>query len=257
VVLVRRTVPGTPKVPKYGTLGVPGTKETKETKEKSGERKKVYRMIKAVLFDLDGTLINTNNLILRSFKYAFQRHFGQEVEDAEIIKLFGQPLSNSLEVYDPENKELLISLYREFNDANHDELAESYDGVAEALQRLKDYGIKLAIVTSKRRVMTDRGLKLMGLYEYMDVIITPEDTEKHKPDPEPAIKACGLLGVKPEEALMVGDSTYDILCGKNAGCSTCAVSYSTFPMEELKELEPDYIIDSMLELPSIIKEENE
>jgi pyrophosphatase PpaX len=210
-------------------------------------------MIKAVLFDLDGTLINTNNLILQSFKYAFRKGLDLEVEDSEIIKLFGEPLTQALKKYGEENLEGLIGFFREFNEKKHDELAVEYKGVEEALRELRAGGVKIAVVTSKRRPMALRSMQLIKIVDYMDVIITPEDTEKHKPDGAPALKACELLKIRPEEAIMVGDSIYDILCGKNAGCSTAVVSYSEFSREELLRYTPDYIIDSLTALPKILK----
>lgn len=209
-------------------------------------------MIKAILFDLDGTLINTNRLILNSFKHAFKNHLNIEIEDKEIIKFFGEPLIRSMGRFGEENKDALIKSFREFNESMHDTLATSFDGVDEAIRALKDRGIKLGIVTSKREKMTLRSLKLIKLYEYIDVIITPESTEKHKPEPEPIYKACSILNISVDEVIMVGDSIYDIQCGKNAGCQTCAVTYTEFSLEELKELKPDYIVDNLIELIQIV-----
>ncbi|SCN25188.1 Pyrophosphatase PpaX [Clostridium sp. N3C] len=213
-------------------------------------------MIKAVLFDLDGTLINTNKLILESFKYTFRTQLNMEMEDDKIVRFFGEPLRKSLSSVDPDNVDKLADAFHQFNSENHDLLAEQYEGTIETLQALKERGIKLAVVTSKRKVMTERSLKLIKIYDIMDVIITPEDTDKHKPDGEPALLACERLGVAPEEALMVGDSIYDVKCGKNAGSKTCIVTYSCFSMEDLLKENPDYVIDKLWQLVDIIEGKN-
>lgn len=212
-------------------------------------------MIKAILFDLDGTLINTNTLIMESFKHAFKTHLNIEMEEEKIVRFFGEPLKKSMESVDPDNAQGLIDVFHTFNERNHDILATRYEGAEETVITLKKMGIKLGIVTSKRKLMTDRSLKLIGAYDYMDVIITPEDTVKHKPDGTPALLACERLGVRPEEALFVGDSIYDIQCGKNAGNKTCAVTYTSFPMSELMTYKPDYQIDKLIEIVDIINGE--
>lgn len=208
--------------------------------------------MKGILFDLDGTLINTNKLIMESFKHAFKKHSNLEIEEEKIIRFFGEPLKESMKSVDPDNSEELIVHFKEFNEAMHDELAEEYDRVEEAVKALKDRGIKLGVVTSKRRIMTERSLKLIGLYDFMDVVITPEDTDKHKPNSEPLLLACKKLNLSPEEVIMVGDSIYDVQCGKNAGSKTCIVTYSLFSLDELKSYNPEYIIDNLTELVSII-----
>lgn len=211
-------------------------------------------MIEAVLFDLDGTIVNTNNLILNSFRHAFKTHFeNMDIKDEEIVKLFGEPLKKSMEKYGKENVDKLIDIFHEYNESNHDELTESFQGVEDTLKRLKENGIKLAIVTSKRRVMVERSLNLFKLKDYFEVIITPEDTKIHKPFGEPALKACELLKVSPSQSLMVGDSHNDILCGKNAGNKTCLVKYTMLPLEELLKYSPDFVIDNMKDVLDIIK----
>ncbi|WPC43637.1 pyrophosphatase PpaX [Clostridium sp. JS66] len=210
-------------------------------------------MIKAILFDLDGTLINTNDLIVKSFKYAFNKHFNKDISREEIVRTFGEPLRDAMARYDSENADLLLNLFRSFNESKHDELATKFSGVEEGLKALKNIDVKLAVVTSKRRNMALRGLELINIYKYMDVIVCPEDTKKHKPLGDPALKACELLNILPEEAIMVGDSHNDILCGRNAGCKTCLVKYTALSLKELIEYKPDYIIDSIEDLTEICK----
>lgn len=213
-------------------------------------------MIKALLFDLDGTLIDTNTLILDSFKHAFKKHLNIIPPESEIVKLFGEPLERSLAKYVHSKSERmeLITSYRNYNDTNHDSVAKPFDGVKDALIELRKE-FKIAVVTSKRSIMAHRGLELFQIKEYFDAIITPEDTKEHKPNPDPALCACKALGVNPEEAIMVGDSHNDILCGKNAGTKTCLVTYTALDLEELKLLKPDFIVDNIIELSEVNKEE--
>ncbi|WP_300382944.1 pyrophosphatase PpaX [Clostridium sp.] len=213
-------------------------------------------MVKAVLFDLDGTLLDTNQLIYNSFEKTFKDLLGLSLKKEEIIKFFGIPLKDAFVPYfkeDEEDKiESYIKYYRTINEEIHDTMCFAFDGVKEMLDKLKEIGMKIGIVTSKREELAIRGMKIAGIYDYMDVIITPEKTILHKPNGEPAEEACNLLGIKPKEAIMVGDSSYDILCGNAAGCKTCAVEYSIVDIEELKESNPDYIIKRPIEILDIL-----
>lgn len=210
-------------------------------------------MIKAILFDLDGTLIDTNDLILKSFRHVFDTHLGHlTIEDEEIVKTFGEPLMGVMERYDKDRAKFLYDTYIKYNEAIHDELTKEIKGVKEGLTSLKNKGFKLAIVTSKRRAIALRGLKLFNLDRFMDVVITPEDTVKHKPEGEPVLKACEMLDVSPEEALMVGDSHNDILCGKNAGSLTCLVKYTALSVDEILVHKPNYVVDSIEEIVELV-----
>lgn len=211
-------------------------------------------MIKAVLFDLDGTLLDTNELIYRSFCHTFKSVLNKELPKVEITRLYGKPLEKSLVKYTKDTEELkrMIKEYRDYNEEHHDGMCGPFEGVVELLETLKKKGIKLGIVTSKRKTVAERGMKLGGIYEYMDVIISPEATEKHKPEGEPAMKACEILGVEPKEALMVGDSSYDLLCGKNAGCLTCGVEYTALEVQDLLDVNPTYMVKKALDILELV-----
>ncbi|SKA88382.1 pyrophosphatase PpaX [Clostridium sp. USBA 49] len=213
-------------------------------------------MIKAVLFDLDGTLIDTNDLIINSFKYTLKKHLGLDASKDEIVMHFGEPLLDTLSRYDKENAHILLETYRKYNENIHDELTKEVVGAKETLSELKTLGIKTGVVTSKRKILAERGLKLFDLLNYIDVFITPEDTIKHKPDGEPVIKACEGLKISTNEAIMVGDSHYDILCGKNAGAKSCLVKYTALPIDKIMVYNPDYIVEKIQDILDIIKKEN-
>lgn len=171
--------------------------------------------IKAVLFDFDGTLLNTNELIFTSYEYAFQTVLGRSITDEEIHNLYGKPLYSSLAAYG-EHQDELYRVYREFNESHHDELVKKFDGAAEGVRKLKEHGYLTSIVTSKRKCTLEMGIKILGLDDCFDVLITPENTTLHKPNPEPVLKACELLNVSPTEAIMIGDSIFDFQCALNA-----------------------------------------
>ncbi|MGG5462606.1 pyrophosphatase PpaX [Clostridium sp. B9] len=209
-------------------------------------------MIKAVLFDLDGTLIDTNELILKSFQHTFKEMLNLEPSEEEITINYGKPLQETFKAYDENKIEEMIACYRKINMELHDNTCKEFSGVKFMLETLKEQGIKLAVVTSKKRDMAERGARLMGIFHYFDAFITPEVTVKHKPEGEPVLKACSELGVKPEEALMVGDSPYDILAGKNGGAKTCGVTYTALPLSKLEESKPDFWVDKPLEILDIV-----
>ncbi|MBI6019220.1 pyrophosphatase PpaX [Clostridium perfringens] len=213
-------------------------------------------MIKAVLFDLDGTLINTNDLILKSFKHTFKTILDLEPTEEEITMNYGRPLQGIFKSYDENRIEEMINCYRKINLELHDDECKEFADVDLMLQTLKNKGIKIGVVTSKKSDMAERGAKLMGIFKYFDTFITPEVTIKHKPEGEPVLKACENLGVSPSEALMVGDSPYDILAGKNAGAKTCGVKYTALPIEKLQESKPDFYVDKPLEILELVEKLN-
>lgn len=209
-------------------------------------------MIEAVLFDLDGTVANTNELIYESFRRLFHDKMNMPVEDEVIYSLFGEPLEKSLRKY-TEDTQVLTTYFRSFNEKNHDEMIRPFEGVKEALSMLKSQGLKLGIVTSKRERMARRSLEVLGLTSYFDVVVTPEYTKEHKPHAEPLLKACELLGgILPGNTIMVGDSSYDILCGNSAGATSVAVSYTLINPDAIRKAEPDFIVDDLRELVDII-----
>ena len=204
-------------------------------------------MIKAVLFDFDGTLIDTNELIFKSYRKAFKEVLNRDIDNEEILRLYGRPLYGSLMEYG-EPGEMLYKVYREFNETQHDNLAKPFDGVYEGVQKISDKGYKMGIVTSKRMHLVKRGLDLIGIAKFFDVIITPDDTQKGKPDPEPILLGCEKLGVLPEETIYVGDSVFDMQAAKAAGTQLCAVKYTLTSHQNLLGFKPEFFVDSIAEL---------
>ena len=213
-------------------------------------------MIKAVLFDFDGTLIDTNELIFESYRIAFRTVLNREIDMDEILTLYGKPLFPSLIQYGEAGKRL-YEVYREFNEKNHDFIAKPFDGAYDGVKLLRENGFLIGVVTSKRLPMVSRGIeKILGLGGMFDIIVTPDDTEKTKPDPEPIFYACDKLNILPDEAVYVGDSVFDMQAGTAAGTRLCAVKYSVDKPQNLLKFKPEYYVDSIAEFAKKLIGEN-
>lgn len=210
--------------------------------------------IKGVLFDLDGTLVNTTPLILESFRHTFKQ-FGMEVpSDSELVAGFGLPMRTAVTAYMPEEMaDEFCDAYRAYQRTRHDELIEGIDGVGETLSALKRSGIKMAVVTSKKRPAAIRDLGCYNLVEYFDTIIACDDCAENKPLPGPSLMALKRLGLTGADCLAVGDSPYDLQSARAAGCKTAAVRYTSFDWNFiLNEGKPDYVLNKMTDLLTLI-----
>lgn len=210
-----------------------------------------------VLFDFDGTIMDTNNVILMSWQHTFRTLRNREEPEENIVKTFGEPLAETMKKFFPEVPvEKSLKIYRSFHYNNFGELIKLFPGMKELLQEVKSRGYKIGLVTSRLYNTTMQGLEAYDIKEYFDVMITAEDTTKHKPDPQPINIALEKLGSVPENTVMLGDTTYDMLCAKNAGVSPILVSWSLAlkgrKKEELGAACPDYIIEKPEELLDII-----
>jgi pyrophosphatase PpaX len=211
--------------------------------------------IDTVLFDLDGTLINTNELIIASFLHTLGHYYPNEYSRERVIEFIGPSLHDSFFRLNPDKVEEMIEVYRTFNHAKHDELVEEYETVKETIIALHEKGYKLAVVTTKLAKTARMGLQLTGLDPYFPVLVGNDDVEKVKPDPEPLLKALKQLDSTPERAIMVGDSQYDILGGKNTGTKTAAVAWTIKGREFLEGYEPDVMLETMSDLLTFLGED--
>ena len=210
--------------------------------------------IKGVLFDLDGTLVNTTPLILESFRHTF-KEFGLPVPaDSELVAGFGLPMRTAVTAYMPEEMaDEFCDAYRAYQRTRHDELIEGIDGVAETLAALKQCGKKMAVVTSKKRPAAIRDLGCYDLAKYFDTIIACDDCAENKPLPGPSLMALKQLGLSGAECLAVGDSPFDLHSARGAGCQTAAVRYTSFDWDYiLTEGKPDYVLNKMTDLLTLI-----
>lgn len=206
-----------------------------------------------ILFDLDGTLLNTMKLITTSYQKTIKHFTGQTVDEAEIQKLVGTSIHHILSHFGIQPTEETIGFYKKTSLLFHDSMVGVYPHVKETLSLLHRQNVKLGLVTSKLKDLAARGLDLFGLSPLFTVIICMEDTIKHKPEPDPVMEACRKGNVQDmTRVLMVGDSPFDILCAQKAGAQTAVVTWSDFPLTELTAEKPDYIIEDIRDLWHII-----
>ena len=201
--------------------------------------------LKAALFDFDGTLVDTTELIYQSMRHATGEVLGRDDLPREILMAnVGQPLPRQMELLDAGWAEQLLESYRLHNEELHDDLIGEFPGIEESLARLHAGGVKIAVVTSKRRFSVEMALKSFpGLGNVVDRFVTMEDTEEHKPHPGPLLKGLELLGgVPPDEAAYVGDSPFDVAAARAAGVRSVAVSWGAFSEDTLREAGPDHLV---------------
>jgi pyrophosphatase PpaX len=206
-----------------------------------------------VLFDLDGTLIDSGEIILSSFRHATKTVLAREIPDEVLAAAVGgSNIYDQMRAFDKERAEELVRVYREHNEPLHDDLV-AFEGVERVLERLKSEGRRLGIVTAKRRRTVDLAFAMLPLERYFDAVVTAEQTEHHKPHPEPVLTALERLGARPEDAAFVGDSPFDMGAGKAAGVFTVAVSWGKIhPVERLVETGADAVVHSPEELLDVL-----
>lgn len=208
-------------------------------------------IFRGVLFDLDGTLLDTTRLILQSFRYAYQKHYQRDVDEKIVRAYFGRPLLDAMQVLGPDKAELLVRTYREYNLAHHDELVSCFTGMYETVWQLYNHGVAMAVVTSKTSATALRGLKLYDMDKYFVAVIGVEDSQRHKPDPEPVLVALSRLKLPAKDCLMVGDSPHDIISGRRAGVKTAAVRWTSVPWKDVVTSQPDFIINTPKDILSL------
>jgi pyrophosphatase PpaX len=202
------------------------------------------------LFDLDGTLIDSIELILRSYRHTMQTHRGVAPPDEVWMEGLGTPLWVQFRDWTEDETEIraMVDTYRSYNLAHHDELVRPYDGVVAEVRRLQADGKALGLVTSKLRGGARQGLRLAGIEDAFTVVVGADDVANPKPHPEPVLIALERLGRTPKEAVFIGDSRHDLECGRAAGVATAAVLWGPFDRAHLQDLEPDYWLEQPRDL---------
>jgi len=201
-----------------------------------------------VVFDLDGTVVDTVELIVDSFRYATRTVLGRVLPDEVITAGVGQPLMVQMERLSAEHARELYDVYREYNHRRHDELIRGYEGIPDVLDALRSAGRRLGIVTSKSRDTTEMAFRAVGLGERFDVVVTASDTTEHKPSPAPLRLCLERFGAPAEGSLYVGDSPVDIEAGRAAGMATAAVAWGVFGREPLLAAGPEFWLGEPREL---------
>jgi pyrophosphatase PpaX len=204
------------------------------------------------LFDLDGTIIDSIELILRSYRHTMELHRCNEPmpPDDMWIKGLGTPLWAQFGqiTEDKDEIERMVQTYRTYNLTHHDAMVKPYEGVVDEIRRMKQAGGRLGVVTSKLRDGAMRGLRVSGLDDVFDIVLGCDDVKNPKPHPEPVIKAVEELGVERGETVFIGDSRHDMECGRGAGVQTAAVLWGPFDRPYLEDLTPDYWLEKPADL---------
>ncbi|MFA7422777.1 MAG: HAD-IIIA family hydrolase [Acholeplasmataceae bacterium] len=210
--------------------------------------------MKTILFDLDGTLIQTPKIILDAFKLTFKTYLPDvDLNDSELSNFLGQTLWQTFGYYTDDEKlvDEMIKAYRKTSNEMIEMGLMPYPNAKQTIEYLKKQGCKIGIVTSKMKDVASYHLKLTNLFEDVDVIIGYEDAENHKPHPDPILKALALLDAKKADTIYIGDHENDIKAAKKAGIESCAVTYSLRLKEMLAE-QPEYVIDDLSNLEDIV-----
>ena len=211
--------------------------------------------IKAVLFDFDGTLMDTNTIILESWKHTFNTVLGRDPVHEEIVASFGEPLDVTMaRLFPDRDTDEMVTTYRHYQRHIYQDEITMFPGTKEAILALKARGILVGIVTSRLWSSTKQGLYKFDISDMVDAVVSAEDTTIHKPDPAPCLLCLEKLGVGADEAIMVGDSKFDILCARNAGVLSCLVAWSISVNEaQRRELSPDFFITEASQILDIVE----
>lgn len=205
----------------------------------------------AVLFDLDGTLADSIELILSCYRHTMRTHLGAAPEDAFWLSGLGTPLEKQLAGFARSEDEvrLMRDTYRSYQLTVHDGMVRAYPGVADLLAGLRRRRVATAVVTSKVRPIATRTLEACGLGGWFATVITPDDAARAKPDPAPVHAAMAALGgPHPDRTLFVGDAPADLIAGRAAGVRTAAALWGPFPESLLRTHAPDYMLADVAEL---------
>jgi pyrophosphatase PpaX len=204
--------------------------------------------LRYLLFDLDGTLIDTTDLILSCYRSSVSRLVETPPTDEDILKGFGTPLTRQLHRLYPTLRDRLDELtvmWRASQEELHDQLIKPFPSTERVLGELHRRGYPLGIVTSKERTTAERGMALYGIDRLVNVVVSMDDTINHKPHPEPLLRAMDLMGASPEETIYVGDSVHDMQAGRAAGVRVAAALWGPFAREPLLEFGPDFLLKSL------------
>ena len=212
------------------------------------------RRYDAVLFDLDGTLIDSTELIVETYRYTLRELAGCEPSRDDVISGFGTPLIENLRRLSPDPTLVprMMDVYSEYNERRHDELVTPFPSAVEAVHALRAAGLGLAIVTGKRRRYALMGLRFAEIEAAFDVVITPESTERGKPHPDPVEAALRALDIAPTRALLVGDSPHDVVAARAAGVHAAAALWGPFTRSALEAANPDYWLEAGSEVLELV-----
>lgn len=212
------------------------------------------RPLPVVLFDLDGTLIDSLELLVGAMQHAFDAWSGPRPSVEEWVATIGRPLVWQFGQYatTPEDVQHLVGAYRVFQNAHHDRLTRPFAGIPALVERLSTEGHLLGVVTSKGDRLANRSIAHVGLAPFFPVVVGADRTTKHKPDPDPISFALRELGVEPTQAVYVGDSPFDMMSANAAGVTSIGVTWGASAPEPLRRGEPRHLVSTVNELAVLL-----
>lgn len=211
-------------------------------------------MIKTILFDLDGTLIDSPPLVIEGLRQTFEKYLPEvDFNNMDQSDLVGHPIYRTLDQYNyPEEKvDEFMKFYRNLTESWMDEKLKAYSNARETLKQLKAKNIKIGVVTSKHREVARRHLKITNLVEFVDFVVGYEDTQNHKPDPDPLLKGLEVANDELANTIYVGDHENDVFAAQNANMRSCVVLFSK-RAKQLIEAKPTYAVKNLIDIIEII-----
>ncbi len=208
--------------------------------------------VRGVLFDLDGTLVDSIDLIVACFDHTYHTHLGATLPREKVVATIGRPLIEALEDTAPGRGSELFATYSAYNDAHHDLLLRPYPAALDLARALHARGLPLGIVTSKRRGGALRALRLYDVEPLFSALVALEDTARHKPAPDPLLEGARRLGLPAAAALYVGDSVHDVRAAQAAGMPVAAALWGAGTADELRALGPNLLLADPSELLAIL-----
>lgn len=210
-------------------------------------------MIKGIIFDMDGTIIDTNDLVVECIRSSVEEYLKFTPKEEDIINILGKPLKIQMGFFSGEYIDDMVSYYSKLYRLNRDEKTMIFDGVISLLNELNKKNIKMAIVSNKGNKGIQHALKKFNIEKYFDIVISVNDVENKKPHPEGVRKVLKSWGFSPGEVIFIGDSNNDILCANNAKIKAVLVAWSIIPMSHFRKVNIDYIINEAKEILTIIE----
>ena len=210
--------------------------------------------IRAVLYDFDGTLADTTELVMDSYRHTMTTHLGHIPPEEDWLRGFGTPLESQLARFarSADERIAMLQTYQRFQAEHTQRFMVPFPGAIATVEALRERGVPLAIVTSRYRESTLRAMDICGITRFFDLIVTPEDVQNPKPHPEPVLFALEQLGIPAKEALFVGDSPHDVASGRAAGTRTAAALWGPFSLAMLEAEHPDHLLARQEEVLKLV-----
>jgi HAD superfamily hydrolase (TIGR01549 family) len=202
---------------------------------------------KGIIFDIDGTLTSTNDLIFASFNFITKKYLGKTFSDEEILKWFGPTEDVILKEFCGDDYEKAREEYYKYYSDNHF-MADIYPGIKEILDELKANEVLLSIYTGKGKEAATITLKKLNIYKYFDLIITGDEVKEHKPSPEGIEIFLDKFNLKKDEVIMIGDSPSDINAARSAGVKVASVLWDSLSKNKVLKMDSDYVFHTVEEL---------